>query len=174
MPKEGAEEFITVNWGKYSLLTMKLMFRRIPTMFLESSISIQPVVTLWLTTKKLYQKPIFFTKYLEWQTIDEFGYVSQPYISSASMNAKVYLNECIIKRLIPIIDQHHSRDKVIFWLDMGNVSLRYRSYSVLRVWGIDFVRKEKNAPNVGTPSCIEMFWSLCKRQYKKGSEKPKS
>ena len=39
---------------------------------------------------------------------------------------------------------------------------------------IDFVRKEKNAPNVPQARGIELFWSLCKRKYKKRPEKPKS
>lgn len=124
--------------------------------------------------QKIVPKAKFFSKYLVWQAIDEFGNVSEPYISSASMNAKVYLNECIIKRLIPFIDKHHSRDKVIFWPDMATCHYATEVTRYLESEEIDFVRKEKNAPNVPQARGIEMFWSLCKKQYKKRSEKPKS
>lgn len=63
----------------------------------------------------------FYKKFLIWQAIDETGNVSRPFICDTSMNSDVYLNECIKKRLLPFIDQHHSRDKVVFWPDLAPI-----------------------------------------------------
>lgn len=68
---------------------------------------------------KFKQKTKFFKKYMVWQAIDSFGNDSDPYITTGTINASIYLEECLKKRLLPFLVQNHDLDKVLFWPDMA-------------------------------------------------------
>lgn len=59
---------------------------------------------------KFKQITKFPQKYLVWQAMDRFRRVSEPYISEGPMNATVYLEECIKKRLLPFIHKHYKKE----------------------------------------------------------------
>lgn len=125
-------------------------------------------------SQKIIPKAKFFNKYLVWQAIAQSGNTSEPYICTGSMNARIYLRECIIKRLIPFIYKYYHREEIIFWPDMASCHYTTEVTQHLEAAGIDFIRKHNSAPNVPQTRGIETFWSLCKREYKKQTEKPKS
>ena len=113
--------------------------------------------------KKIVPKQKFFKKYLIWQAIDELGNVSKPFISTGTMNAKVYKKECIVKRLVPFINNR----KILFWPDMASCHYTSEVKACLKSESIEFVEKVRNAPNVPQARPIERFWALCKREYAK-------
>lgn len=119
-------------------------------------------------------KAKFFKKYLVWQALDEKGRVSRPYVCEGSLNSVVYLRECIMKLLVPFIDEVYDRSTIIFWPDLSTVHYANIVTSYLREAGIQFVPKVSNPPNV--PQCrgIEKFWALVKREYHKYPKAPKN
>jgi len=113
--------------------------------------------------KKIVPKQKFFKKYLIWQAIDELGQVSKPFISTGTMNAKVYKKECVLKRLVPFIKKR----KILFWPDMASCHYTSEVTDCLKSESIQYVEKVRNAPNVPQARPIERFWALCKREYSK-------
>ena len=61
-----------------------------------------------------------FPKFLVWQCLDENGNVSEPFIRTGTINSKIYLKECLEKRMLPFIKIHHNLDQVLFWPDMAS------------------------------------------------------
>ena len=62
----------------------------------------------------------FEPKMMIWLCISDKG-ISKPYFvpSGTAVNQKIYLEECIKKRLIPFIKEHHSDGKYVFWPDLA-------------------------------------------------------
>lgn len=116
----------------------------------------------------------FPKKYLIWQAMDEEGHISQTYISDGTMNADVYLNECLKKRLIPFIKQHHEIDEVLFWPDLATSHYANTVKNFLVEEKVDFVQKKDNPPNVPQARGIELFWALCKQRYSTRKVEPKN
>lgn len=114
---------------------------------------------------KFKQITKFPKKYLIWQAIDEIGNVSEPYISEGTMKSPMYLKECLKKRLVPFILQHHKKDDVLFWPDLARIHYADIVTDFLQEEKIDFVTKKDNPPNVPQARGIEKFWAECKRQY---------
>jgi transposase len=112
-------------------------------------------------------KAKFAKKFLVWQCLDENGNVSDPYISTGTMNAETYLTECLQKRLLPFIDQHHEREDVLLWMDMATCHYARDVTRWLEENNIEYVKRDDNAPNVPQARPIEKFWSLCKAEYKR-------
>jgi hypothetical protein len=123
---------------------------------------------------KFKQMTKFPKKYLVWQAMDEFGNVSEPFIKEGSLTSPVYLEECIKKRLIPFIRQHHEQQNVLFWPDLATCHYANIVTSYLEEKGINIVTKESNPPNVPQARGIEMFWAACKRQYSSRPKEPKN
>lgn len=125
--------------------------------------------------KKVKPKGKFVNKkFLVWQAIDESGNVSEPFISTGTINAETYLNECLKKRLLPFIMRHHNLENVVFWPDMATSHYAGVVVEWLMENGINFVHKENNAPNVPQARPVEKYWSACKREYKKRKKPAKS
>ena len=105
------------------------------------------------------QKTKYPPKMLMWIAFSEHG-LSRPYFRrqpSTAINSEIYINECLQKRLLPFIKQHHSDSNYIFWPDLA--SAHYAKDTV--VWmeeNINFVPKERNPPNVPQARAIENFW----------------
>lgn len=123
---------------------------------------------------KFKRKQKFPRKFLIWQLIDSSGNVSVPYVTTGTMNGKIYLNECIKKRLWPFIQKYHPELKILFWPDMARCHYAKDVTNWLQKKKIEFVQERCNAPNVPQARPIEKFWALCKREYKKLKIKPKS
>ena len=48
-----------------------------------------------------------------WKCFDEDGNCSTPFISDKTITGKIYLNECMKRRLLPFIKKYHNIDDVI-------------------------------------------------------------
>lgn len=116
----------------------------------------------------------FFKKYLVWQALDAAGNVSKPFICEGTINGELYLKECLQKRLVPFIDQHHARDQVLFWPDMATSHYSKDCTAWLASQNIDFVSKQENTPNFPQGRPIELFWALVKKEYAKRSRPAKN
>ena len=116
----------------------------------------------------------FGSKFLVWQAIDELGNVSEPYVKVGTMRAEEYLSECLIKRLVPFIHKHHSDEQVLFWPDLAAIHYANSVKEWLNANNIDFVSRGENPPAVPQARPIERFWNLCKQQYFKTTNEPKT
>ncbi len=102
-------------------------------------------------------------KVLIWIAISEKG-VSSPFFAKQkqAINEEVYLNECIIKRLMPFIDTFHEKEKVLFWPDLAP---SHYSNSVTRYLdqnGVQFVARDFNPQNCPQSRPIETLWAILK------------
>ena len=116
----------------------------------------------------------FPKKFLVWQALDEIGNLSEPYISTKTMNSQIYLEECIKARLIPFIHQHHEMDEILFWPDLATCHYANIVTDYLQSENINFVAKKENPPNVPDARGIEKFWAECKRLYSARPESAKN
>ena len=112
-------------------------------------------------------KSKFPKKYLVWQCLDELGNVSEPFVSTGTINAEIYLNECLKKRMLPFIQKHHQTADVVLWMDMATSHYARSVTDWLTANHIDFIAKKHNAPNVPQARPIETFWALGKAEYKR-------
>ena len=125
---------------------------------------------------KVKTRPIekFPKKYLIWTAMDEFGNVSEPYIKEGTMNSAEYIEECIVKRLIPFLRAHHNVNETLFWPDMAPIHYSKTVLECLKSNGIEFVSKQGNASAVPQARPIERFWAHCKYHYSLRTETPKT
>lgn len=61
----------------------------------------------------------FAKKYMVWQAICSCGMKSAFFVTDRTMNAEMYRNECLQKRLFPLIRKHNS--SVLFWPDLASI-----------------------------------------------------
>jgi len=116
----------------------------------------------------------FQTKYepkiMVWLAISPKG-MSTPYFvpSGLAMSQKVYLNECIEKRLVPMIKKYYSGGNYVFWPDLASSHYAKSVQEYLVKKNIPFVPKSDNPANVPKARPIEDFWGNLKRiVYDKG------
>ncbi len=71
---------------------------------------------------KFRAKKKFPEKLLVWVAISNKGHSNFYFRSQkeGAVNAEVYKNECIIKRLIPFIKENYLDNKYIFWPDLAS------------------------------------------------------
>ena len=84
------------------------------------------------------------------------------------MKPKIYLNECIRKRLLPFIKHHHKHDNILFWPDFASSHYSKQVQDFLTVNQISFVQRQQNPPNVPQARPIETIWSLLKQKIYEG------
>jgi hypothetical protein len=82
--------------------------------------------------------------------------------SGLAVNQKIYLNECIKKRLLPFINQHHSDGQYIFWPDLASSYYAKTVVEYMRDKSVNFVEKAEHPPNMPEVRPIENFWGILK------------
>jgi hypothetical protein len=109
------------------------------------------------------------TKILVWIAISAQG-ISKPLIrpsKSEAINSDIYIKECLEKKLLPFIHEHHQDLNYIFWPDLANAH-----YSKATVkWmdqNINYVAKRLNPPNVPQARPIENFWGILSQKVYEG------
>lgn len=119
---------------------------------------------------KIKQK--FEKKLLVWVAISPRG-ISSSFIapSGLAIDQHVYLNECIVKRLIPFINKYHSDNNYVFWPDLASSHYAKSVIAHLKEKNVIFVEKEDNPPCVPELRPIKNLWSILKGLvYEKGWE----
>lgn len=66
----------------------------------------------------MQQKTKFARKYLVWQAIAGDGDVSEPLITTGTIDSKIYLEECVNKRLLPFLRKKEGTRPILFWPDL--------------------------------------------------------
>lgn len=105
------------------------------------------------------------SKVMVWLTINEKGY-SKPFItdSKEAVNRFIYINECIKKRLIKFIKINHQDGDYVFWPDLASAHYAKDTLEAFTKFGIKFIDKRINPPNVPQVRPIEDFWAILKRK----------
>ena len=113
------------------------------------------------------QGEIFGKKVVIWQAICTCGQRSGTFITNESnMNATLYLEECLKKRLLPFIRQHST--STIFW---PNLTVCRYNNSVLEWYeteNINFVKKDQNPLNCPELRPVEIYLAQMKINLKLG------
>lgn len=110
----------------------------------------------------------FPRKYMLWQAICSCGLKSPSYIARGTMTSKIYIEQCLQKRLLPFILKHDQ--KPLFWPDLAAIHYSkvtqewYKSNDVL------VVPRTANPPNCPHLRPIETYWSLIKQILRKSSK----
>ena len=120
-----------------------------------------------------YRKKVKFEKkLLVWVAVSERG-ISKPYIveSGNAINQFVYRDECLCRRLLPFIKEHHSDNNYIFWPDLASSHYAEASLDFMIENLINHVDKLDNPANLPEVRPIEDFWALLKgKVYENGWE----
>ena len=113
---------------------------------------------------KHFNKAKYEPKVVVWIAISPKG-LSKPYFrpSGMAINQEVYLNECIIKRLVPFIQEHHSDGKYVFWLDLAS---SHYAKTVINWLEEQKIPKAMIPANVPEALPIEYFWQILKRDVR--------
>ncbi len=119
---------------------------------------------------KYYDKAKYEEKVLVWLAMSPAG-LSEFYIvpSKMAVNQTVYLEECLIKRLLPFIKKYHKGGENVFLSDMASSHYANSVQEWLVKQKIPFIPKAMNVANVPEIRPIEDLWGFLKRQvYKDG------
>lgn len=112
---------------------------------------------------KYVAKSKYPQKLLVWIAISECG-LSEPFFvpSKTAVNQFVYLGECLEKRLVPFIRQHHPDGQYIFYPDLASSHYAQRVVKWYNDNSINYVKKAENPANCPEVRPIENFWSILK------------
>lgn len=107
----------------------------------------------------------FAKKALIWQGICSCGKRTRTFITSSTMTSDIYIKECLIKRVLPFIRQHHGSVK--FWPDLASCHYSKKTLDWYQNNGVDFIPKHMNPPNTPQFRPIEKYWAIVKAKLKK-------
>ena len=115
--------------------------------------------------KSKYEK-----KLMVWLAISPKGLSNLYFVPNGlAVNQEVYLNECIQKRLEPMIKKYYPRGGYVFWPDLASSHYANSVQKYLVDQNIPFVAKKDNPANVPKARPIEDFWGNLKQMvYDKG------
>ncbi|CAF1067840.1 unnamed protein product [Rotaria magnacalcarata] len=117
------------------------------------------------TDVKYKKKSKFSPKLLVWMAMSSKG-VSDIYIhrSKQAVTGDIYLNECINRRLLPFIEEHHKNDNFVFWPDKASAHYAGVVLDRLEEKNIPIVPKQHNPTNVPQARPIETVWSILEQK----------
>jgi transposase len=138
----------------------KADFKQIPGQEFYTSTSRTDVPEEYKTKKRSK----FPKKFLVWQAICTCGKKSRTFVTTGTINTDVYINECLQKRLLPLIRSHE--DDVLFWPDLASCHYAKSSMEWYTSRNINIVPKEMNPANSPELRPIEEYWSIVKRNLK--------
>lgn len=107
----------------------------------------------------------FGKKVMVWQAICECGMKSTTFFTTSSMNADIYMKECLQKRVLPMIKKHNS--ETVFWPDLASCHYAAKVVKWYKDNNVNFVAKELNPPNCPELRPIEHYWAIMKAKLRK-------
>ncbi|CAF2108275.1 unnamed protein product, partial [Rotaria magnacalcarata] len=124
---------------------------------------------------KFQKKRKFEPKIMIWMAMSSKG-VSSVYVhkSKQGIRQETYLKECINKRLLPFIEQHHQGGNYLFWPDLTSAHYSKSVQERLNEKNVPFVTREDNPPNVPQARPIETVWSVLERKVYENNWEAKS
>lgn len=104
------------------------------------------------------------TKVLVWAAVSEEG-VSDVFFmpSRGCIDGETYRRECVEKRLLPFIQEHHADGDYVFWPDLASAHYAHATLELLQEHNVPFVPKEANPPNMPQLRPVENFWGVLKQ-----------
>lgn len=130
-----------------------------PQFYTKSSGESVPVADTTVAIEKFGQKV------LVWQAICTCGLRSAIFFTKGTISAKVYKEECLQKRLLPLYRKHELPP--IFWPDLASAHYAKTTLQWYSENGIKYVEKNINPPNCPQLRPIERYWAIVKRAFKK-------
>ena len=120
---------------------------------------------------KYKYKAKFEEKLLVWVAICPKGLSNLYFVpSKQAINQKVYLQKCLIERLIPMTRKFYGNSRqFVFWPDLASSHFAKSVQNFLKSKKIKFVSKENNPANTPEARPIEDFWSEFKRSVYKNN-----
>lgn len=106
----------------------------------------------------------FPKKYLVWQAICSCGLKSRVFVTTGTVNQQIYTQECLQKRLLPLLQQHNI--STVFWPDLATSHYGKDAMKWYHDNGVNIVLKDSNPPNCPELRPIERYWGLVKRELK--------
>ena len=103
-------------------------------------------------------------KYLVWQALCSCGLKSKEFVTKGYVNGDIYVNECLKKRLLPLIKMHSM--PILFWPDLASCHYGKVAKKFYQDSNINIVPKEANLPNCLELRPIEKYWAHVKRKLK--------
>lgn len=107
----------------------------------------------------------FAKKMMIWQGICTCGAKTPVFVTTKTMDSKLYKEECLKKRVLPFIKAHEGPVK--FWPDLASCHYSREVVQWYRDNGVDFIEKELNPPNCPQFRPIEKYWAIMKQKLKK-------
>ena len=92
--------------------------------------------------------------------------VSNVYVhrDKQAVDQKIYLKECINRRLLPFVDKYHSNGNILFWPDLARSHYSKIVQQRLNEKNIPYVSLVDNPPNVPQARPIEVIWTILERK----------
>ena len=92
--------------------------------------------------------------------------VSNVYVSGGkqAVDQKIYLIECINRRLLSFVDKYHSKGNILFLPDLAQPHCSNIVQQRLNEKNIPYVSLVDNPPNVPQASSIEFIWTILERK----------
>ena len=114
---------------------------------------------------RFQQKTQFESKVMVWMAISTKG-VSNVYVhrGKQAVDQKIYLKECINRRLLPFVDKYHSNRNILFWPDLARSHYSNIVQQRLNEKNIPYVSLVDNPPNVPQARPIEVIWAILERK----------
>jgi IS30 family transposase len=103
----------------------------------------------------------FGKKFMIWQAICSCGKKTPFFITSKTMTSKMYISECLEKRLLPFIKSH--KGQCLFWPDLASCHYSKQTLEWYQMNGVKFVKKIHNPPNCPDFRPIEKLWAIGKQ-----------
>ena len=115
---------------------------------------------------RFQQKTKFESKVMVWMAISAKG-VSNVYVhrGKQAVDQKIYLKECINRRLLPFADKYHSNGNFLFWPDLARSHYSNIVQQRLNEKNIPYVSLVDNPPNVPQARPIEVIWPDLARSH---------
>lgn len=100
-----------------------------------------------------------------WQAVCSCGLKSRAFVTSSTLNSDIYINECLQKRLLPLIRSHNS--PCLFWPDLASCHYSKKTLEWYETKELFFVPKKLNPPNCPQFRPIEKYWGIGKGYLRK-------
>lgn len=97
------------------------------------------------------------------------GLKSKEFVSTGTVNTKIYVEECLKRRLLPFLKDHGC--STFFWPDHATCHYGKEALEFYRNNNITVVTKEANTPNCPQLRPTEKYWVHMKRKLKKTKSK---
>lgn len=101
-----------------------------------------------------------------WIALSPRGH-SEPFFmpSKGNMNGEVYREECVTRRLVPFLQQHHADGDYVFWPDLASCHYAHATTALLEEHNVPFGRQPPSVPKLRP---VEDFWGMLKGKVYKG------